>query len=569
MGDAQQPELPLPAPPLPDDVPPLPARMVSEYVYCPRLAYLMWVQQEWEDSADTVDGRRVHRRADRPKGALPAAEELDETAPPFEVRSLSLGSERLGITAKLDVVEIEEGRLSPIDIKRGKRPHIEKHAHLPQRIQLCVQALLLEEHGYTVGDGFIWFAESRERVRVVFDEELRRETRAAIDGLRLMALSGRIPPPLEDSPKCPRCSLVGICLPDEVAFLRKGDVSPRPIAVRAVEALPLYVQDPRAKVRKEGETLLVEREEEPPVRARLVEISSVILFGQAAITTPALQELLRREIPLAWHTFGGWFLGFTQGLGHKNVELRTAQYRASFDSRFCLEFARRLVGAKIRNQRTLLRRNWRGGEKPERLLLELRRLAERARHARDMSELLGVEGQAARLYFENFVHLLTEKAITTGFHFEHRNRRPPKDPLNALLSFAYAMLTRTFAVTLARVGFDPYRGYFHRPRYGRPALALDLMESFRPILADSAVLGSVNNGEIGMSDFLYVAGSVALKPRARKRFIAAFERRLSGQVTHPLFGYRVEYRRLLELQARLLARHLLGEIAEYPDFLVR
>lgn len=564
-----QPELPLPAPPLPEDVPPLPARMVNEYVYCPRLAYLVWVQREWEDSADTVDGRRVHRRTDSPKGTLPAAEELDGTAPPFEVRSLFLGSERLGLTARLDVVEVEEGRLSPVDIKRGKRPHVEKHVHLPERVQLCVHALLLEEHGYAVADGFVWFAESRERVRVVFDEELRRETRAAIEGLRLVALSGHVPPPLEDSPKCPRCALVGICLPDEVAFLRKGEVSPRPIAVRAADALPLYVQDPRAKVRREGETLVVEREDGPPVRARLAEVSAVVLFGAAAITTPALQELLRREIPVAWHTFGGWFLGFTQGLGHGNVELRTAQYRASFDPRSCLELSRRFVAAKIRNQRTLLRRNWRGEGKPEAVLVELRRLAQRAGRARDISELLGIEGRAARVYFENFAQLLSEKVTRSGFRFEHRNRRPPTDPLNALLSFAYAMLTRTFAVTLARVGFDPYRGYFHRPRYGRPALALDLMESFRPILADSAVLGAVNNGEIGASDFLHAAGSVALKPHARRRFIAAFERRLSGLVSHPLFGYRLEYRRLVELQARLLARHLLGEIAEYPDFLVR
>ncbi len=566
MAQRDQPELPLPAPPLPEEVPPLPARMINEYVYCPRLAYLMWVQQEWADTADTLEGRIRHARTDRPSGSLPEAAELEEEAPPFRTRALTLGSERLGLVARLDILEVEGGKVSPVDIKRGRRPHVEKNAHLPERVQLCVQALLLEEHGYRVEEGFLWFAESREKVRVLFDEELRRETLAAVEGLRFVALSGRLPPPLEDSPKCPRCALVGICLPDEVGFLRRGEVSPRPIALPRTEALPLYVQEPRARIRKQGATLLVEVPEAPPVRVRLADVSCLVLYGGASLTTPALHELMRREIPVAWHSYGGWFLGLTQGLGHRNVELRTAQYRTSFDRRRCLELARGFVAAKIRNQRTLLRRNWRGDEPPDRLLLELRRHAERAVHAPDPGALLGIEGNAARLYFGAFPRLLREEALATGFAFEKRNRRPPTDPLNALLSFAYAMLARSLAVSLAIVGFDPYRGFFHQPRYGRPALALDLMEAFRPLVADSAVLTAINNGEIGPGDFLRTAGAAALTATGRKRFISCFERRLAVATTHPLFGYRVDYRRLFLLQARLLARHLLGEIPTYPDF---
>ena len=128
---------------------------------------------------------------------------------------------------------------------------------------------------------------------------------------------------------------------------------------------------------------------------------------------------------------------------------------------------------------------------------------------------------------------------------------------------------RTLTVTLQAVGFDPFRGFYHQPRYGRPALALDLMEPFRPLLADSAVIQVINNGEVHPSDFVSAAGSVNLAPDGRKRFIAAFERRMSHEVTHPLFGYRLEYRRLLELQARLLGRFLLGELAEFPNFTTR
>lgn len=564
-----QPELPLPAPPLPDDVPPLPARMINEFVYCPRLAYLMWVQQEWADTADTVEGRIRHARTEVAPKPMPEAEELEAETPPFTVRSLELGSERLGLVAKCDIVEVEGGAVCPVDIKRGRRPHVEAGAHEPERVQLCVQALLLEEQGYRVEEGFLWFAESRERVRVLFDEELRARTRAAIEGLRLLVLSGRIPPPLEDSPKCPRCALVGICLPDEVGFLTGKGVVPRPIAVPRGEGLPVYVQEQRARIRKEAESLVVEVEDAPPVRARLVDTSSLVLFGNVSLTTPALHELLRREIPVAWHSYGGWFLGLTQGLGHRNVELRTAQYRASFDEHRCLELGRTFVAAKIRNARTLLRRNWRGEQSPERELGELAHWARRAEHARSVDELLGIEGNAAAIYFAAFRHLLAESALAQGFAFEKRNRRPPTDPVNALLSFAYAMLARTVTVTLATVGFDPWRGFYHRPRYGRPALALDLMESFRPLIADSAVITAINNGEVRTEDFVRAAGACALTPSGRKRFIACFERRLAQEITHPLFGYRVDYRRLLELQARLLARHLLGELPRYPDFTTR
>jgi CRISPR-associated protein Cas1 len=141
--------------------------------------------------------------------------------------------------------------------------------------------------------------------------------------------------------------------------------------------------------------------------------------------------------------------------------------------------------------------------------------------------------------------------------------------VNALLSYAYTLLARLWTVTLSVVGFDPYRGFFHQPRYGRPALALDLMEPFRPLIADSTVLQAINNGEVRPTDFVQAAGSVNLTNDGRKRFIATFERRMQQEVTHPLFQYRVSYRRLLELQARLLGRHLLGEMPDYPNFTPR
>ena len=559
--------------PVSADVPPLvPARMVNEYVYCPRLAYLEWVQGEWADSSDTVEGRHAHRRVNREGGSLPAAADV-EAAARVHARSVTLSSDRLGIIARMDLIESDGGRVTPVDYKRGKRPHVERGAHDPERVQLCVQGLILREHGYDCAEGVLYFVGSRERVRVPFDDDLVAAAVQAVDGLRRVATDGAMPPPLEDSPKCPRCSLVEICLPDEVNHLTRLDGPPRPIAVPATDALPLYVQARRAKVAKSGETLVVTVDDEKVATARLEETSQVVVMGNVYLTTPCLQELMGREIPVTWHSFGGWFYGHTTSNGHKNVELRTAQYRASFDDATCLRFAKGLVSAKIQNCRTLLRRNWKRQDSNQPVLIDLRTDSRRAGRAQSLVELLGIEGAAAARYFRAFGAMLHDDPPdgngALGFDFETRNRRPPTDPVNALLSFAYSLLVRSWTVTLAAVGFDAFRGLYHQPRYGRPALALDLMEPFRPLIADSVVVQAVNNGEIRPIDFKSAAGSVNLSAEGRRRFIATFERRLGHEVVHPLFGYRVSYRRLMEMQARLFGRFLLGELPEYPNFLTR
>ena len=570
MDSNRQGELPLPFPELSGDMPLLPARMVNEYQYCPRLAYLEWVQGEWSDSADTVEGRHVHRRVDKGGGKLPPPGELSEEER-IHARSITLSSNRLGLIARMDLIEVDGKEVTPVDYKRGKRPHVAKGAYDPERVQLCVQAMLLEEQGYLCREGILYFSGSRERVRVSFDEELRALTRNAIDGLRLIASGGEIPPPLNDSPKCPRCSLVTICLPDEVHYLKDERVEPRPLFVSKEDALPLYVQENRARIRKKGEVLEIHVDNDIVATARLIDVSRVVIQGNASISTPALRDLMSRGIPVTWMSYGGWFDGHSVGTGHKNVELRTAQYKASFNDSVCLRIARDLVRAKILNCRTLLRRNWRSGEKPERLLTDLKREADKSLKAKSIQQLLGIEGVAAALYFGKFQHLIRDNTDpnTFAFDFTKRNRRPPQDPVNAMLSYAYTLLVKAWTVTLSAVGLDPYRGFYHQPRYGRPSLSLDLMEPFRPLIADSSVIQAINNGEVRPTDFVSAAGAVAMTPEGRKRFIATFERRMGQEITHPIFGYRVSYRRLLELQARLFGRFLLGEIHEYPNLLTR
>ncbi|HRB14448.1 MAG TPA: CRISPR-associated endonuclease Cas1 [Nitrospira sp.] len=554
------------------DIPLLPARMVNEFVYCPRLAYFEWVDGEFADNAETTEGRFHHRRVDQApvrKSRQTENQESGETT--IHQRSVWLSSEGLGVTAKIDLVEGEGQAVVPVDYKRGKRPHTTQGAWEPERVQLCVQGLLLREQGFTCERGVLYFVGSRERVEVLFDEELVARTREFLDGMRTMTQATVAPPPLVDSPKCPRCSLVGLCLPDEVGWLRQphnGDVPAlRKLIPTNDDALPLYIQTPGAKLGKDGECLKVKDHDDVIGEARLVETSQVVLYGAVQVSTQVVQELCKRNIPLVYCSSGGWFYGMTTGLLHKHVELRRRQYAVAADRERCLQLARRFVQAKIANCRTLLRRNHRAA--PDTVIQDLKNDHAHAGTVESLESLLGVEGTAARRYFSEFAGMLKEAEPGARFDFEGRNRRPPRDPVNAMLSLLYSMLAREWTVTLQSVGLDPYLGFYHQPRYGRPALALDMMEEFRPLIADSAVLTAINNGEIQQSDWFERMGSVTLTPEGRRRLIETYERRMGQEITHPVFGYQISYRRVLEVQARLLGRYLLGEIPELPPFTTR
>ncbi|GAB4250827.1 MAG: CRISPR-associated endonuclease Cas1 [Acidobacteriota bacterium] len=549
----------------------IPARMLNEYAYCPRLGYLMWVEGLFADNADTVHGRFVHRRVDRePKRPRKKKAEAGEDEL-LHHRSELLTGDACGLTAKIDLIEVAGERVTPVDYKRSKRPHTAQGAWEPERVQLCAQGLILRDNGYICDEGVLYFAGSRERVRITFDDTLVARTHKLAEEFRKAACAGTLPPPLDDSPKCPRCSLAALCLPDETRFLAadaaaRGPV--RPLAAGQTQSLPLYVTEPGARVGKSGEVLQAKLCDETLATARLPEISSVVLFGPAQISTQAVQALCSQDIPVCYFSSGGWFYGLTHGFGARNVDLRRRQHRAADDPKASLDLAKAFVVAKIANQRTLLRRNH--SDAPDDVLQGMKEDARQAARAESMEALLGLEGIAARRYFGAFDGMLKVGDLPGGaFTFEGRNKRPPRDPINALLSFGYALLTRELTIAAFVVGFDPFLGFYHQVRHGKPSLALDLMEEFRPLVVDSAVLTVVNNGEVQRGHFVEALGGIAMTPEGRRAFLRAFERRLAHEITHPLFGYRISYRRLFEVQTRLLARHLCGEIPAYPAFTTR
>ena len=565
--------------------------MVNRFTFCPRLFHLMYVEGRWEDNHYTLEGKAIHRRVDRidqllPEAAAPEqapAAEPEGDPPPVIARSVSLAHDELGYMGKLDLVSAdpEGGEAVPVETKRGRVPAVPHRAYEPERVQVMAQGLLLRHHGYKSDHGYIYFAGSKTRVRVDFDAELETKTLEIIAAVKAGRAATVMPPPLEDSPKCWGCSLCGICLPDETRELRDAanhpavDVGtdPRRLYPARDRATPFYVQEQGARIGKTGERLTVTKEGEIIGETRLIDTSQVVIFGNVQISAQALHLLMEKGKPVVHFSTGTWFHGISQGMGIENAYSRAAQYAAAADPLICSRFTQSLIHAKVANQRALILRNGSGEAKEKcitALAAHLKTLDPSAPAAPVIAPefLLGWEGQAASHYFAAFSSMLKTGELP-DFDFQHRNRRPPKDPVNALLSFTYALLVKESLVALWSEGLDPWWGLYHRPRHGRPALALDFMEPFRPILADSVVITAINTGMLKPKDFETNANGCAMKPAAKKALLRAWEQRLDQIYTHPEFGYRCSWRTILRIQARLMVRWLRGDIPNLPWPVVR
>ena len=573
----------------------LPARKINEFVYCRRLFYFEQVEDVFVHNQFTAEGAAQHKRVDKEGRSAPKPGE--ESEEPVVVRSIELSSEEHRVVAKLDLTEFADGLATPVDYKHGRPMKTDDglQAWPADRVQLAVQALVLRANGYRCEEGVVFYQRTRQRVRIRFDEATIAEAERAIAGAWETAAATVIPPPLVDSPKCPGCSLVGICMPDETWQLQSpaergearqlglfADLGAVPrkqpgretrllVAPRA-DLKPLYLNTQGLRVGKTGGVLRIKERDKVVQEARIHEICQVNLMGNIQISTQAVQELCKDEKPICYFSQGGWFYGVTTGLNTKNVMLRRAQFQLAEEEWFCRRIARKLVAGKIRNQRTMLMRNH--IEPPGKAVRRMKYLAGRAETAKSLEELLGIEGLAAHIYFGLFAGMLKRGGEWDGeqpaaFDFQARNRRPPRDPVNALLSLGYSLLAKDLTVACYAVGFDPMIGFYHQPRHGRPALALDLMEALRPLIVDSAVLSAVNTKMVSERDFAAAGQAVSLTAAGRKNFFRAYEARMDTLVTHPLFDYRVSYRRLLEIQTRLLAKTLEGELDEYPVFVTR
>ena len=540
--------------------------MLNEFVYCPRLFYLEWVDDRWADNEDTEVGRFAHRAVDAAGGRLPPPELAELLR---EARSLHIDDPHLGLVAVIDRVEGRDGATVPVDLKKGS-PDRAGEPWPADVAQLQVQAALLRRAGYRVEHGVLYYAETNQRVTVTMGADVEATVESLVRQARAVAEAIRPPLPLVDSPKCPRCSLVGLCLPDETnALLDRSATPPRRIVPRDPDDRPVYVAEQGARVGVKGGRLEIRKGREVLHDVRLIDVSQLCLYGHVQASSEALAALWARGRPVLWFSFGGWLRGWAQGEPSRYVELRRRQVLVHAQGGHGLAAA--MIAGKIRNCRTLLRRNSRASEATAAVVASLAALEREARGCSSVPSLLGLEGTAARLYFGAFTEMLgpTRYALASGFEVNGRARRPAPDPLNCVLSFVYALLLKDIVAVCLGVGLDPYLGVLHRPRFGRPALALDLMEEFRPLIAESVVVSLLNNAEIDVPHFVRRGAGVALTADGRRRVIRAYERRLDATVTHPVFGYKISYRRVLDVQARILAAVMIGELADYTPMTTR
>lgn len=330
----------------------------------------------------------------------------------------------------------------------------------------------------------------------------------------------------------------------------------------------LYVLEDGAILRKEGDQVaVIGAKSGPLLKMPLEQLEEIVIVGNATVTAPLIAELLTRGIGIAYFSRSGEFLGKLVPEMSKNVPLRWAQFRAASDPQESLAIARSIVKGKILNQRTLLMRESREGVPGlAGAIADLKLLVERVDRTQSLEELRGFEGAASARYFREWPKLIRK----VGFRFPGRVRRPPTDPVNAMLSFGYTLLSNMVFAACHVVGFDPYVGFLHMDRYGRPALVLDLMEELRPVLVDSLVLALINRGQVDPEGFEEALGGGCRMDRATLRvFLQAWEDRRRTLIRHPLLQQEVPYFRVPELQARFLAKFLLGEAEEYVPFLTR
>jgi len=538
-----------------------PARNVAEFAYCPRLFYLMEVEGLHEHNAETLKGLAVHARVDKP--SLQSGNEADEGTS----RSLTLTSKELGLTATLDMAIVHGQTASPLEYRKGA-PARNSGTGEPEpwpvdRVQLGLQAILLVENGFRVEKLSAYYAETRQKLEFDFTETVRSDAMETLTRAR-QAAAGPRPLPLVNDRRCVGCSMQPVCLPDEVNHQLGLQPRPRKVWPPLDDGIQVIAQTRALKIGVRGEALHItlDQRTDPAGQKTTIPIAAIdtlSVLGPVQVTTQAIHALCQAGVPVAFLSSLGRLVGFVDPMNAVSARVKAAQVRAIDHPDKPLQLARKVVASKIANQRTLLNRNH--PAPPGRVIDGLSSCQQAAERSASIPELMGHEGQAAALYFGSFGEMVKGEC-GPQFSANGRARRPPPDPVNSALSLAYSILANECVGALRTAGLEPALGALHSTLPGRPAMALDLMEPFRPLIADSVVLTAFNRGELAPGHFLKTAAGCQLTDHGRKAFFNAYSRRMDATVTHPEFGYRLSYRRMIILHARMVASWFLGEFGE-------
>lgn len=546
--------------------------------YCERLFYLEEVEEIRKADANVFAGRRLHETLD--KGP--------------DIYTFELASDRLGIRGKVDCVRRRNGQLMVYEHKKG-RSCKGQTAWPSDRLQVLAYALLLSEHaGEPIGDARIRYHADNKTIRIDVDpHDAETEVAAAVD--RAAALRNRLERPPVSVPEhlCRKCSLSPVCLPEEERFAHSEKPKPRRLFPQDDDRRVVHVVEQGCWVRKDGNQLVVHFPdgERKPVPGLM--IKSLALHGNVQISTQAIHFCAANDIGVHWLSYGGHYVGgLASGAG--GVQRKNRQFIAFQNPRLQAGLILRLARAKVENQlRYLLRatRTEKDEGRPEAVEAGLNGIRgeiqglsamEKALEASeetaggDMADTVegirnsarGHEGRAGRLYFSLLSHVL-KTGDGDFMSFSGRNRQPPRDPFNALLSFGYSLLYKDCVGTLLTVGLEPALGFFHTPRSAAYPLALDLMELSRGLLWDIPLVGSVNRRQWTKADFDMLPNHVWLNTAGRRKAIQLYENRKQEKWKHPVLNYSLSYARTIELEGRLLEKEWAGQPGAFAQLRLR
>ncbi len=525
----------------------IPVSLLAELAYCPRNFYYRAVEFV-EDTNYYMEKGRIEEEKRKKRMHI-------KRAGYNEHRFLYLSSDNLKITGVIDAVR-DTGEIFPVEYKTG-----ELRDSFPHDVQVCASAMLLEEAlNIKIKKGVIFYSTSGRKREVILTEELREKVKELIYKAFEIIEEEIIPPPLY-SDKCNGCSLYNLCMPIHETSRRKTFAGSDFKKV-------VYIDTPGASVRRKKGRLIVRLHKEEILSVPLDGIHTLVISGNVQVSTQLLRTLLKMRASIVYLTGKGEYLGTLYPEKAKNSILRLKQYKRHFDRDFCLGVGRRIVVGKIKNSRTILMRYERERKTGvlEEIIGTLAGLIHRAENAENIKELLGIEGLSARKYFEGFRIILKPE---WRFDFTKREKRPPVDPVNSLLSLGYTLLFKNIMSAILTVGMEPFIGFYHAPKYAKPALALDLMEEWRPVIVDSLVLKIINKGVISSEDFIKEPWGCFLKRRARKKFYYHYEKKIREEIKHPIFETTLSYLRSFEIQARIMAKVITGEFLHYKPFVIR
>lgn len=522
----------------------LPISLVVHTVFCERRAWLE-AAGERVDSAQIEAGVASHRRVDSPRSGR------------TESTSMDIEHAGLGIVGRCDAVKHANGRVAIVEYKATPTRRIAEVTEA-NIVQLALQRLCLEESGVLVDSQQVYFTNHRRSVLVDLSAENIEDAKRWIVRTREVVRAGAAPPPLVDDPRCRFCSHVGVCLPDEHHHRALKRI--RRVAVSNPGGDVLHLTTPGSRASIKAGRVVVQKAREEISSLPIERVVGLVIHGNVDVSSALVRELLWRGYGVVWCSSNGRVVGHARSARSPNGLPRLLQHVRSETGD--IELAREMIAPKIANQATQLRRSSRVSLTG--VVKRMREISREVKAARTTGQIFGLEGEAAALYFANLGSCIAPGADQTFVEqFSRRSGRHAADPLNVALNYAYGLLLADSVRALHVCGLDPHAGFVHSSTRNKPALALDLMEQFRPLISDSVVLSVVNNSQLTSVDFQSVLGSVRLSVSGRKIITKEYERRVAQEFTHPVYKYKLAWRRAIEVQARMLLGVLDGTGDDY------